>query len=165
MLYGWTYVYNFMIGNFLFIDIKFKNYFFMSFMIKWSIARQFHFNIIDFCNWGNIRLYTYDCIQHVRLTYSLSVVPAFSSRPNSMAFSSPSSTYNTSAPASESRSDTLINPESYMQGDPPPIPPRGNPPPVVEVRFNWLYLSTSFIIVILQYSRCKYKRGKISWYF
>ncbi|XP_052709413.1 mitogen-activated protein kinase kinase kinase 7-like isoform X2 [Crassostrea angulata] len=56
----------------------------------------------------------------------------FSSRPNSMAFSSPSSTYNTSAPASESRSDTLINPESYMQGDPPPIPPRGNPPPVVE---------------------------------
>lgn len=56
----------------------------------------------------------------------------FSSRPNSIAFSSPSSTYNTSAPASESRSDTLINPESYMQGDPPPIPPRGNPPPVVE---------------------------------
>lgn len=56
----------------------------------------------------------------------------FSSRPISTAFSSPSSTYNTSAPASESRSDTLINPESYMQGDPPPIPPRGNPPPVIE---------------------------------
>ncbi|XP_061176805.1 mitogen-activated protein kinase kinase kinase 7-like isoform X2 [Saccostrea echinata] len=56
----------------------------------------------------------------------------FSSRPNSMAFSSPPSTYNTSAPASESRSDTLINPDPYIQGDPPPIPPRGNPPPVVE---------------------------------
>ncbi|XP_078325397.1 mitogen-activated protein kinase kinase kinase 7-like isoform X3 [Crassostrea virginica] len=56
----------------------------------------------------------------------------FSSRPNSMAFSSPPSTYNTSAPASESRSDTLINPDTYIQGDPPPIPPRGNPPPVVE---------------------------------
>lgn len=58
---------------------------------------------------------------------------AFSSRRNSMAFSSPPSTYNTSAPASESRSDTLINPDPYSQGDPPPIPPRGNPPPVVEV--------------------------------
>ncbi|XP_048767428.2 mitogen-activated protein kinase kinase kinase 7-like isoform X2 [Ostrea edulis] len=56
----------------------------------------------------------------------------FSSRRNSMAFSSPPSTYNTSAPASESRSDTLINPDPYSQGDPPPIPPRGNPPPVVE---------------------------------
>lgn len=128
--------------NFLFIDMKFKNYFFMSF-IKWSIARQVPFIIIVFCNWGNKKLYTYDCI-HVRLTYSLSVVPAFSSRPNSMAFSSPSSTYNTSAPASESRSDTLINPESYMQGDPPPIPPRGNPPPVVEVRFLLIIFKYKF---------------------
>lgn len=142
MSYYGTFVYNFMIGKFLVHRYEVQKLFFMSF-IKWSIARQVPFIIIVFCNWGNIKLYTYDCI-HVRLTYSLSVVPAFSSRPNSMAFSSPSSTYNTSAPASESRSDTLINPESYMQGDPPPIPPRGNPPPVVEVRFLLIIFKYKF---------------------
>lgn len=85
-----------------------------------------------------------------------------------MAFSSPPSTYNTSAPASESRSDTLINPDTYIQGDPPPIPPRGNPPPVVEVRtskdsylnlFNFLFVEDFELLFFLdkgnyQYLRC-----------